>query len=163
MDYNSTRSVEALVGRDGKEQKLEANLSWADRSAFWLQQNERKPRRRREREVNPVIVTGHGLSLRVDKGCLLVRDGHTHYPSERREWRFFNGALEIPPAIIVVDGSGEITLDAIDWLATQRVPLIRLKWNGQFASIVTNGGQAASSDKVYWQERTRSDPAARLR
>jgi CRISPR-associated protein Cas1 len=32
-----------------------------------------------------------------------------------------------------------------------------------FASIVTNGGQAASSDKAYWQERTRNDPAARLR
>ena len=99
----------------------------------------------------------------VDKGCLLVRDGNTHFPSEQRAWRFFNGALDIPPAIIVVDGSGEITLDAIDWLSTQAVPLIRLKWNGQFASIVTNGGQAASSDKVYWQERTRSDPAARLR
>ena len=41
--------------------------------------------------------------------------------------------------------------------------MIRLKWNDQFASIVTNGGQAASSDKVYWQERTRNDPAARLR
>jgi CRISP-associated protein Cas1 len=41
--------------------------------------------------------------------------------------------------------------------------LIRLKWDGLFASIVTTGGQAASSDKVYWQERTRNDPTARLR
>ena len=92
-----------------------------------------------------------------------MRDGNTHFPSEQRAWRFFNGTLDIPPTIIVVDGSGEITLDAIDWLSAQSVPLVRLKWNGQFASIVTNGGQAASSDKVYWQERTRNDPAARLR
>jgi CRISPR-associated protein Cas1 len=106
---------------------------------------------------------GHGLRIYVDKGCLLVRDGNTHYPSVKREWRFFNGALDIPPAILVLDGSGEITLDAIDWLATQGVPLIRLKWDGQFAAIVTNGGQAASADKVYWQERTRNDPVARLR
>src|SRR5690606_29672466 len=77
--------------------------------------------------------------------------------------RFFNGSLDIPPALVVVDGSGEITLDAIDWLATQGVPLIRLRWDGQFASIVTAGGQAASADKVYWQERTRNDPAGRLR
>ena len=65
--------------------------------------------------------------------------------------------------IVVVDGSGEITMDAIDWLAAQRVPLIRLRWDGQFTSVVTAGGQAASADKVYWQERTRNDPAARLR
>jgi CRISPR-associated protein Cas1 len=71
--------------------------------------------------------------------------------------------LDIPPAIVVVDGSGEITMDAIDWLATQRIPLIRLRWDGQFMSIATTGAQAASADKVHWQERTRKDPAARLR
>jgi len=63
----------------------------------------------------------------------------------------------------VVDGSGEITMDAIDWLAAQRVPLVRLRWDGRFSSVVTAGGQAASADKVYWQERTRNDPTARLR
>jgi CRISP-associated protein Cas1 len=138
---------------------------WRERCAFWIDQAEReKPTRlRRERQKNALVLAGHGLSIRVDKGCLVVRDGNTHYPADKREWRFFNGALDLPPTIIVVDGSGEITLDAIDWLSTQSVPLIRLKWNGQFASIVTNGGQAASSDKVYWQERTRNDPAARLR
>jgi CRISP-associated protein Cas1 len=138
---------------------------WTDRCAFWIDHSDREKtkRLRREREKNPLVLTGHGLSIRVDKGCLFVRDGNTHFPSEQRAWRFFSGALDIPPAIIVIDGSGEITLDAIDWLSTQSVPLIRLKWNGQFASIVTNGGQAASSDKVYWQERTRNDPAARLR
>jgi CRISP-associated protein Cas1 len=137
---------------------------WRDRCSYWLgESNQRAPRRRRERETHPLVLTGHGLSLRVDKGCLLIRDGNTHYPAERGEWRFFSGALEIPPALIVVDGSGEITIDAIDWLATQNVPLIRVRWNGEFASIVTSGGQAASPDKVYWQERTRNDPTARLR
>jgi len=141
-----------------------SGAKWQDRCSFWMGESEtRLSRRRRERETNPLVLTGHGLSLRVDKGCLLVRDGNTHYPAERREWRSFNGALEIPPAFIVVDGSGEITIDAIDWLATQRVPLIRVRWNGEFASIVTTGGQAASAEKVYWQERTRNDPMARLR
>jgi CRISPR-associated protein Cas1 len=144
--------------------ELPTVASWRDRSAFWLAESQpRSRRKRRERETSPLILTGHGLSIRVDKGCLLVRDGNTHYPAERREWRFFSGALNIPPALIVVDGSGEITIDAIDWLAVQRVPLIRTRWNGEFASIVTAGGQAASADKVYWQERTRNDPIGRLR
>jgi CRISP-associated protein Cas1 len=159
------RNVVAAVGRSLRDlEETSAAAAWAARSHFWLtESDEKKPRRRRERETKPLALTGHGLSIRVDKGCLLIRDGNTHFPSERREWRFFNGALDIPPALVVVDGSGEITIDAIDWLAAQRVPLIRLRWDGRFASVVTAGGQAASADKVYWQERTRNDPTARLR
>lgn len=98
----------------------------------------------------------------MDKGCLLIRDGNTHFPAEQREWRFFKGGLDIPPSIVAIDGSGEVTLDAIDWLATQSVPLIRLRWNGEFASVVTSSGQAASSEKVLWQEQTRADKQRRL-
>jgi CRISPR-associated endonuclease Cas1 len=141
----------------------EAAATYRDRCAFWIAQSRPKfSRRLRERESTPVIFTGHGLSLRVDKKCLLVRDGNTHYPADRREWRFFNASLDIPPAFVVLDGSGNITLDAIDWLARHRVPLIRIRWDGQFASIVTSGGQAASADKVDWQQRTRCNPRARL-
>ena len=130
---------------------------------FWLAETANPTDRKlRERETTPLILTGHGLSLRVDKGHLFVRDGNTHYPAERREWRFFNGALDIPPAIVVLDGSGEITIDAIDWLATQRVPLIRIRWNGQFASIITTGGQAAAAENVYWQKQTRDTPRERI-
>lgn len=141
----------------------EASIAYSDRCTFWISECEPKASRRlRERESNPLILTGHGLSLRVNRGSLLVQDGNTHYPAERREWRFFNGALDIPPAFIVIDGSGDITLEAIDWLATQRVPLIRLRWNGEFASIITTGGQAAAADKVHWQQQTRDNPRERL-
>jgi CRISP-associated protein Cas1 len=141
----------------------ETSSPYSDRCAFWIAESEPKfPRRVREREATPLVLTGHGLSLRVDKGCLLVRDGNTHYPAEQRERRFFNAALDIPPAFVVLDGSGNITLDAIDWLARHRVPLIRVRWDGQFTSIVTSGGQAASADKVDWQQRTRREPRARL-
>src|SRR6516165_2801426 len=93
----------------------EAYSPYSDRCAFWIAESEPKfPRRVREREATSLVLTGHGLSLRVDKGCLLVRDGNTHYPAEQRERRFFNAALDIPPAFVVLDGSGNITLDAID-------------------------------------------------
>ncbi len=150
---------------DSDAQPDERNLpNWRERCAFWNAQcaPPSKGRRLRERESTPLILTGHGLSLRVDKGCLLVWDGNTHYPAERREWRFFPGALDIPLIFVVIDGSGEITIDAIDWLATQGVSLIRLRWDGQFVSVVTTGGQAASADKVYWQTNTRDDPSERL-
>jgi len=159
-------SDQAPIGKDlGREpdRGLTQGTEWASRSRFWLKEAEAKiARRLREREARPLILAGHGLSLRVDKDCLLVRDGNTHHPAERREWRFFNRALDIPPAFVVLDGSGNVTLDAIDWLARHHVPLIRIRWNGQFASIITSGGQAASADKVDWQQRTRSNPRARL-
>ncbi|MGE0621630.1 MAG: CRISPR-associated endonuclease Cas1 [Pseudomonadales bacterium] len=93
---------------------------------------------------------------------MLIRDGNTHYPAEQQEWRFFKGALDIPPFFIVIDGSGEITLDAIDWMSMQGTPLIRLRWDGQFASIVTAGGQAASTECVLWQKSLREHPEKRL-
>ena len=143
---------------------VERSDAYPNRCAFWVAESAPKfSRRIREREQRPLILTGHGLSLRVDKGSLLVRDGHTHFPQKQREWRFFNGALDIPPSIVVIDGSGDITMDAIDWLARHRVPLMRIRWDGQFTSIVTSGGQAAAACKVQWQEQTRSNPRARLK
>ena len=163
MGSDQEKAGAALVGSLVKEGDSDSQVGWCSRSRFWLEESEPKANRRlRERESSPLILTGHGLSLRVDNGCLLVRDGNTHYPAERREWRFFNGALDIPPTIVVLDGSGEITIDAIDWLATQHVALIRLRWDGKFASVVTAGGQAASASKVLWQENTRDNPPARL-
>jgi CRISPR-associated endonuclease Cas1 len=50
----------------------------------------------------------------------------------------------------------------LDWLATQNVPLIRLRWDGEFTSIVTTGGQAASAKQVRWQDETRRDPKKRV-
>ena len=119
-------------------------------------------RRRRDREKNPLILTGHGLSLRVEKGSLSIRDGNTHFPAEQQHWRFFNGGLDIPPAIVIIDGSGEITLDAMDWLARQSVQLIRLRWDGQFSSVLSSGGQAASIENILWQQETRQNPDLRV-
>jgi CRISPR-associated endonuclease Cas1 len=137
-------------------------FDWASRCRYWIERSSsERPRRRREREPNPLVLNGHGLSIRVHRGTLVIRDGNTHYPAEQREWRFFNGSLDIPPVIVAIDGSGEITLDAIDWLTTQGVPLIRLRWNGQFMSLVTAGGQAASAENLRWQDETRQDPERR--
>jgi CRISPR-associated protein Cas1 len=156
---DSTLVVSSGVGIDDTE-----DGGWGFRSRYWLHQSKPTTRRRlRERETTPLMLTGHGLSLRVDKGCLLVRDGNTHYPAERREWRFFNSALDIPPAFVVLDGSGDISMDAIDWIGRHNIPLIRLRWDGQFASIVSSGGQAASPDKVRWQQETRDSSRERLK
>ena len=49
------------------------------------------PRGKRQRRQEPLILCGHGVSLRVDKGSLLIRDGFTHYPQPEETYRFFKG------------------------------------------------------------------------
>ena len=137
---------------------------WAERCGYWLKALEAgKPKRkRREKETQPLVLNGHGLSVSVDKGTLIIRDGHTHYPAEKREWRFFKGELTIPPRIVIVDGTGNITLDALDWLAGQNVDLIRLKWDGRIITMAGTDGYAADRQKVTWQIATRANEAKRM-
>jgi CRISPR-associated protein Cas1 len=163
MASHQEEAAAALDISQGSEGNSACDAEWATRSRFWLKESEPKASRRiRDREATSLVLVGHGLSLRVEKRSLLVQDGHTHFPARRRAWRFFPGALDVPPAIVVLDGSGDITLDSIDWLATQRIPLIRLRWNGRFSSVLTSGGQAAVASKVQWQQKTRENPRARL-
>lgn len=155
MHQSQVHEAETLDNDDHDE--------WAERCRYWLGEYEASipKRKRRERQAHPLILTGNGISMRVDRGALVIRDGLTHYPQDIKEHRFFPGGLENPPRIVLVDGNGQITLDAIDWLAEQNIPLIRLKRNGAFASIITSGGQAADPDKVRWQSETRYNSAAR--
>ena len=100
--------------------------------------------------------------IAVDKGTLVIQDGNTHYPAEVREYRLFKGELTIPPRIVLVDGSGNITLDALDWLTAQKVDLIRLKWDGRIITMAGAGGYSADRQKVTWQIATRANEVKRV-
>ncbi|MCR9077840.1 MAG: CRISPR-associated endonuclease Cas1 [Hyphomonadaceae bacterium] len=138
---------------------------WPIRCAYWhskLQKHIPK-RKRREKSKTGLVLTGNGLSINVDKGRLIIKDGFTHYPQKASQFEYFKGSLDIPPRIVVVDGKGSITLDALDWLAEQKVPLIRVRYNGEFNSLLTSGGQAADPKKLAWQIRARDDDHERTK
>ena len=71
------------------------------------------------------MLAGRGVSLKVDAGSLLIRNGFTHYPQTQDTYRFFKGDAALPSRIIMLDGSGSITFDVLAWLNQQRVPLVR--------------------------------------
>lgn len=137
---------------------------WAERCQYWQAAHEASIpiRKRRERQTAPLILTGNGLSIRVNRGALWIKVGLTHYPLEKREYRFHPGGLDNPPRIVLVDGSGEITLDALDWLAEQDIPLIRLRWDGRVISVVGQSGYAADPEKAAWQAEARASEEARV-
>lgn len=137
---------------------------WAIRSENWLSATRRmQPRRRlRDRRTTPLILCGHGVSLRIENDALVIRDGFTHYPQEQAAYRYFRGDLTLPPRIILLDGSGTLSFDVLSWLGEQGVALARIKWNGDVAVVAGGSGYAADAQKVEWQRLTRADESKRL-
>lgn len=144
---NPSPKLQAASARSDEEPFPEGG--WALRSAYWngklkakaAQQN-RALRDRRE----PLILSGHGIKLRVDRGTLLVQNGFTHYPQQREEWRLFPGDWRLPSRIVILDGTGGLSIDAVAWLAEHDVPLVRIDWQGSVVHVT--GGNGAIDQKL---------------
>ena len=136
---------------------------WAERGENWLSfSGALSPARRlRQRNSTPLILCGHGVSLRVEGGALAIRDGFTHYPQEQRTHRLFPGDLGLPPRIVLLDGSGTLSFDVLTWLAEQGIPLARVKWTGEVATVAGGAG-CFDRAKLEWQRVTRADEGKRL-
>ena len=137
---------------------------WAERSEHWIAETSKiLPKRRlRQRSPAPLILCGHGVSMRIENAALVIRDGFTHYPQQRAQYRHFPRDLDLPTRIILLDGSGTLSFDVLSWLAEQGVALARVKWSGEIATVASGTGYAADREKVAWQNETRGDNAKRL-
>src|ERR1700730_5253457 len=137
--------------------------NWLRRSQLWSRRVSAHSslRSKRERPRSPLILSGHGVSLRVEGGALTIRNGFTHYPQKQETYRFFKGELAIPERIILLDGSGSISFDVLVWLFEQRVSLIQINWKGEVSSFTSATGYAANPFRVKWQIATREHPKKR--
>lgn len=120
--------------------QLADGTSWIERCEYWAKLPAEKPHRgRRPRHSNqPLVLSGHGVRLRVDQGTLLIRNGFTHYPQVAEEHRFFPADRDKPARIVIVDGNGSVSLDALSWLTIHNIPLVRLDWRGNVTSVLSN-------------------------
>lgn len=134
---------------------------WADRCSYWAEQLPlTKIDRRRKRSERPsLILTGHGVYMRVERGTLLVRNGLTHYPQQHEEWRFFPGEWRAPSKIIVIDAKGSITFEALRWLAAQNAELLHLDWRGEVVHAVGGSGYAIDRRSADAQLEARQNGA----
>ncbi len=138
---------------------------WAVRAEYWTAKSRAaEPKRlKRSRRANPLILSGHNISLRIENGTLFIRDGFTHHPQKRDEYRYFPGSLDLPPRIILIDGSGSLSLAVLDWLREQKLPLIRVSWDGKSASTFAENGMPTDPLKVKWQIEQANDERARVK
>jgi CRISPR-associated protein Cas1 len=107
--------------------------AWAERSAYWLKKSTPKARQFKKRAGvrQPLILSGHGVRLRVNRGTLWVQNGFTHYPQQQETWRFFPGEWRLPSRIVVLDVDGSLSFDALSWLSTHDIPLVQINWRGE--------------------------------
>lgn len=124
------------------------DLAWATRAEHWQRDKVRGPRGRpsKRREPEALILSGHGVNLRVEHGALVVQNGFTHYPQKRETWRFFPSDRRVPSRIVLLDADGSVSFDVLAWLSARDIPMIHINWQGE---VMTVGGQRAIDPKLY--------------
>lgn len=128
-----------------------AGHQWAARSERWQAYRPKRygaPKKFAFRE--PLILCGHAAHIRVDHGSLLIRNGFTHYPQRQETIRLFPGEGNLPDRIVMLDGSGGMSFDALAWMTEQRITFVRLDYRGRVDFI---GGTTAHTAKRNLVER----------
>jgi CRISPR-associated protein Cas1 len=129
---------------------------WADRSEFWRTYRpvvRGAPKKFKYRE--PLILCGHGIRIRVNRNTLLIRNGFTHHPQKSEEIRFFPGDSNLPDRIIILDGSGGISLDALNWMSGQKIIFAQLNWQGEINNVGGGSGYSADPQLVDAQRKSK--------
>jgi CRISPR-associated endonuclease Cas1 len=57
----------------------------------------------------------------------------------------------LPDRIVISDGNGGISLDALNWMTDQQIALVQLDWRGQVSFVGGNSGYAANANLVERQ------------
>jgi CRISPR/Cas system-associated endonuclease Cas1 len=144
--------------------ELNDDSTWPARSQFWgarVKKLATSPSKR-QRPREPLVLSGHAVSLRIESGTLTIRNGFTRYPQKQELYRYFKGELDIPTRIIMLDGSGTISFDVLAWLSEQRVSLIQINWKGEVSSFTSPTGYAANPFRAKWQIATWEHPKKRM-
>ncbi len=128
--------------------ELSDDEAWAERGSYWQQQVDPEERQfspwDRKREDKPLILSGHGVRLRIRHGALEVRHGLTHYPQQPRTDLFWPGDRRMPSRIVLIDVNGMVTFDVVAFLSRERIPLVVLDYRGRIVSAL--GGRPAPTD-----------------
>jgi CRISPR-associated protein Cas1 len=143
---------------------INSKSAWATRSELWQSRVERASARRtkRAKPQSALILAGHGVSLRIHGGALVIKNGLTHYPQQRETYLFFRGDVDLPERIMLLDCSGSISFEVLSWLSEQKIDLIRIDWKGDIICVSGACGFSANPFRVKWQLETRENPALRI-
>jgi CRISPR-associated endonuclease Cas1 len=99
------------------------------------------PRTPLRKQGEIVVIDGYGISVRVQRGQLIVVDG---VGRDRRDRRF-GRATSKPARLVVLGGSGLLSLEAVRWLGDIGAALVCIDRDGQ---ILCSSGPTKSEAKL---------------
>jgi CRISPR-associated endonuclease Cas1 len=114
-------------------------------------------------EISPsrhgvITLYGYGISVRVDRGHLVLQDGIAADRREARLARVGHGLKRL----VVIGSDGMVSLSALRWLADQDAAFVMLERDG---SVLTTTGPVRPSDARLRRSQalaTQSDTALRI-
>jgi len=80
-----------------------------------------------------LVLTGHGLDIRVSYGGLKIKDGFPHKDNIKET--FINRGLNDVEHIVILGQTGAITFEAIKWIIDQNILVSFLDYEG---NLITN-------------------------
>jgi CRISPR-associated endonuclease Cas1 len=87
------------------------------------------------RKGKVVVVDGFGVSVRIDRGRLLVCDGSGRQHRERR----FSKAKHGIARLVVLSGTGSVSLAALRWCSDLGIPVLVVDRDGRILSLSGSG------------------------
>jgi CRISPR-associated protein Cas1 len=111
--------------------------------------------------LNPLLVSGFGNSISVDKRKLIIQN-------KLENTRIGFHPHQISHDSIIIDGhTGNITFEAIRWLMKHDISITMLNWNGNLLGVTMPQGPKAGRLRVsqytkYLDQKARYDIAAKI-
>ncbi len=107
-----------------------------------------------------LVADGYGISIRVNRGHLVISDGIGQHRRERRLPRIQRSIRRI----LVLGHTGTLSLDAVRWCADTGVTLLQVDTDGRVVAVTSRGpddarlrrAQALSADRPSGLHITRT-------
>lgn len=111
--------------------------------------------------MNPLLLSGFGTSINVDKRRLVINNN-------LKEERIELYPHQVDYDSIIIDGhTGNISFEAIRWLTKHDIPIIMLNWNGNLLATVnpkepSSGKLRINQYAKYLDDKARYDIALKM-
>lgn len=82
-----------------------------------------------------LLLSGHGIDMRVDSAKLHIKDGRTSTTEEPQEYVFSPRRMDLDN-IVIYGRNGNLTLDAVRWLMKHNVQVSMFNWDGKLLTTM---------------------------
>ena len=82
-----------------------------------------------------LLLSGHGIDMRVNSAKLYIKDGRTSTTEEPQEYVFSPRRMDLDN-IVIYGRNGNLTLDAVRWLMKHNVQVSILNWDGKLLTTM---------------------------